>query len=118
MNNALHLAAAFGLVAGGALCFHRFACDTPNTQEPGTRLLPAAVGEYLHGVALSSELQAKSEGSLRRAQAQYEIVTELLAGRFTLLEAAARFRDLDAGLPEVRDRLVQHYPGMPYEVAL
>src|SRR5262249_6457087 len=36
----------------------------------------------------------------------------------TLVEAAARFRELDAGMPETRDRLAKEYPGVPYEVAL
>jgi hypothetical protein len=51
-------------------------------------------------------------------QAKYAAVTELVAGRLTLLEAAARFRDLDAGLSGVPESLVQQYPGVSYEQAL
>src|SRR5262249_31634472 len=119
MNKALFdTAAACCLVAAGVLCFHRFACDTPRAEESDPHLLPVAVGEYLEGVALSTDLQTRAESNHRRIQAKHDVICELLAGRLTLLEAAAGFRDLDAGLPEVRDRLVQHYPGMPYEMML
>jgi hypothetical protein len=45
-------------------------------------------------------------------------VTELIAGRLTLREAAARFGDLDAEVPLLRDSVKQRYPGVAYEVAL
>jgi hypothetical protein len=56
--------------------------------------------------------------SYRHTQAKRAVVTELLADRLTLMEAAARFRELDAGMPETRDRLLQAYPGVSYEEAL
>jgi hypothetical protein len=80
--------------------------------------LPAAVGEYLDGVAESSDLQAQAESNHRRLQAKYAIVTQLLARRLTLRDAAARFGDLDAEVPGIRDRLTQRYPDVAYEVAL
>jgi hypothetical protein len=76
------------------------------------------VGEYLDVVARSADLETRLESSYRRLQAKRAVVSELLAGRLTLLEAAARFRDLDAGLPEFRDLLLQRYPDVPYEVAV
>ena len=119
MNQPLfRLAAVICLVAAGGLCFHRFACDRPSAENSVPHLLPVAVGEYLEGVALSTDLQTRLESNHRRLQAKYAVVTELLAGRLTLLEAAANFRDLDADLSEARDRLVQQYQGVPYEVAL
>jgi hypothetical protein len=119
MNKALlQLAVACGLVAAGSLCFHRFASDTLSTEESRLRLLPVAVGEYLQGVTSSTDLDTRLESNYRRVQAKYAVVTELVAGRLTLLDAAARFRDLDAGLPDVRDRLMEQYPGVPYAVAL
>src|SRR5262245_10098510 len=102
MNKALlQLAAAFCLMAAGALCFHRFACDRPSAERSGAHILPVAVGEYLEGLVLSTDLRTRVESNHRRIQAKHEVVCELLAGRLTLREAAARFRDLDAGLPEV-----------------
>ena len=119
MNKALvQLALAFCLLAAGNLCFYRFACDKPSAEESDPHILQAAVGECLEGVVISTDLQARLEINYRRIQAKHAVVTELLADRLTLAEAAAGFRDLDAGLPEVRDRLVQQYPGVPYEVAL
>src|SRR5262249_15105554 len=119
MNKApLQLAAAFCLVAAGALCFYRFACDTPRAERSGRYILPAAVGEYLEGVALSSDLQTRLESTLRRLQTKDAVLTELLAGRLTLLEAAARFEELNSGIPETRHRLLKAYPGVSYQVAL
>src|SRR5262245_51457733 len=107
MNKALlPLAAACCLVAAGTLCLLRFAWDTPSD-------LPAAAGECREGVVSSEDLQTRLEGIRRRSQAKYEVVCELLAGRLTLLEAAARFRSIDAGFPEARARLVHGFPGVP-----
>jgi hypothetical protein len=76
------------------------------------------VGEYLDAFALRTEWQERAAMSYRHTQVKHAVVTELLADRLTLMEAAARFRELDADMPETRDRLLQAYPGMPYEVAL
>jgi hypothetical protein len=114
MNQALiRLVAILGLVGIGSLCFHHFAC----TRGDGPHLLPPAVGDYLDGVVLSSDLQPRVESNHRRIQAKYVVVTELLAGRVTLRAAAARFAELDADVPDVRERLAQRYPGAPAEVA-
>jgi hypothetical protein len=119
MNQALfRLAAVLCLVGVGSLGFQRFACAPRDAEGQGPHLLPAAVGEYLEGVAASSDLQAQAESNHRRLQAKYAIVTELLASRLTLRDAAARFGDLDADVPGIRDRLTQRYPGETYEVAL
>src|SRR5262249_5541514 len=119
MNKALlHLALASCLVAAGAFCFQHFACDRPSAEESSPHLLPVAVGEYLDAVALSTDLQTRLESNHRRVQAKHEVVCKLLAGRLTLPEAAASFRELDAGLPEGRDLLLQRYPAVPYEVAV
>jgi hypothetical protein len=119
MNQSLfRLLAVICLLGVSSLCFQRLACGTRLTDEQGPHLLPAAVGEYLDGVAQSSDLQAQVDSNHRRLQAKYAIVMELLARRLTLLEAAARFGDLDADVPGLRVRLSQHYPGASYEVAL
>src|SRR5262249_12653247 len=119
MNKALlNMAAAFCLVTAGSLCFYRFACDRPSDERSGRCILPAADGEYLEGAALSTDLQTRLESTLRRLQTKDAVLNELLAGRLTLLEAAARFGELDAGLPDTRDHLLKAYPGVPYQVAL
>jgi len=119
MNQALfRLAVVICLVAAGGLCFHRFACDMPSAEDAGPHPRPVTLGEYLEGLALSTDLQARLESTQRRVQARDAVVTELLAGRLTLLEAAARFGELNAGMPETRDRVMRAYPGAPYRVAL
>src|SRR5262245_20855484 len=118
MNQVLvRLGALCCLVGAGAFGLYRFACDRPRTENPGLHHLPPGVGEYLEGVALSVDLQARLEGNHRRLQAKYAVLTELLADRLTLLAAAGRFAELDADLPEVRKRLAQKYPGVSAEVA-
>jgi hypothetical protein len=119
MNKILfRLCAILCLVSVGAFVFQRFACRRPGMEEPGPHLLPTAVGEYLEGVAASSDLQTRVESNHRRIQAKHAVVAELLAGRLTLREAATRFGELDADVPGIRDRLAQRYPGASYEVAL
>ena len=113
MNQALfRLAAVLCLVGIGSLCFQRFA------EGQGPHLLPTAVGEYLDGLASSTDWQARAESNHRRLQTKYAIVTELITGRLTLRKAAARFGELDAEVPGIRDRLAHRYPSETYEVAL
>jgi hypothetical protein len=119
MNKILfRLCAILCLVGFGVLGLQRSACNRPSTEESGFHLLLTAVGEYLDAFALDTESQERAAMIHRCLQAKCAVVTELLADRLTLLEAAARFRELDAGMPEARDRLLQAYPGVPYEVAL
>jgi hypothetical protein len=119
MNRVIfRLAAVCGILGAGVFCFHRFACNTLSEEHPEPHILPAAVGEYLDTYALRTKFREHTAMNYLRVQAKRAVVTELLADRLTLGEAAARFRELDADMPETRDRLVQHYPGVPYEVAM
>jgi len=119
MNKILfRLCAILCLVGVGAFGFQRIACDRPGTEEPGPHVVPTAVGEYLEGVDLATDLQALAESNHWRLQAKHAVVTELLAGRLTLREAAARFEALNADDPEIRNRLSQLYPGVSYKEAL
>jgi hypothetical protein len=119
MNKVLfRLCALCCLVGAGGVGLHRFACNRSCSEESDPHLLPTAVGEYLDGVVSSTDWQARVESNYRRIQAKHAVVTELIAGRLKLREAAARFGELDADVPGIRDRLAQHYPGASYEVAL
>jgi hypothetical protein len=119
MNRVIfRLAAVCCILGAGAFCFQRFACNTLSDEYPEPHILPAAVGEYLDAFALRTEWRERAAMSYRHTQAKRAVVTELLADRLTLMEAAARFRELDADMPETRDRLLQAYPGVPYEVVL
>jgi hypothetical protein len=119
MNQALfRLALVCCLVGASSLCFHRFACDNRNKQEPGPHLLPEVAGQYLEEAATSIDMETLAQTTQHRTLAKHAVVTELLAGRLTLREAAARFRELNADDPNIRDRLAQVYQGDSYEVAL
>jgi len=119
MNRVIfRLAAVLCIVGISLFCFQRFACNTLSDEHREPRILPAAVGVYLEAFALRIELEERVAMSYHRIQAKHVVVTELLADRLTLLEAAARFGELYAGIPEIWDRLLRTYPGVPYEVAL
>jgi hypothetical protein len=118
MNKAsIRLVLLFGLVSIGSFGVHHFACDRPRAEESGPFFLPASVVEYLDGVLVSGDLQARIESNDRRLHAKQEVIVELVADRLTLLEAAARFAELDADVPGIRERLAQRYPGASAEVA-
>jgi hypothetical protein len=119
MNQTLfRLTVVLCLVGVGTLCFHRLACDNRDKQEPGPHLLPEAVGLYFEEATKSSDMETLVRATQRRTLAKYAVVNELLAGRLALREAAARFRELNADDPKVRERLAQLYPGVSYDEAL
>jgi hypothetical protein len=66
----------------------------------------------------SGKLDAQLEESLQRCKAKEDSARSLIAGQLTLLEAAARFRDVNASWPKDRTFLQQPYAGLPYEHAL
>jgi hypothetical protein len=55
---------------------------------------------------------------MQRLKAKHAIITEVIADRTTLLDAAAQFRDMNARWPMARQRLEERFPGMSYELAL
>lgn len=60
----------------------------------------------------SNELDAQRERILRWQEQMGEVVRAVIASRITLLEAAARFRELDRQLPEFNwEMFRQAYPG-------
>ena len=77
-----------------------------------------AVSGYADGTFMSFESEARVESNLRRVRAKHAVASELLAGQLTLGEAAARFRELDAHMPDRRDFLLRRHPAVSYEVAL
>jgi hypothetical protein len=64
------------------------------------------------------ELDERMKVVLRRLEGRSQMVDKVLASRVTLLEAAARYRDLFASSPEARDTLRRQHPGIDYEEAL
>ena len=62
--------------------------------------VPATVDALGQQTNLNERLDADLQAVLRRTTAKDALAREAAGGRLTLLEAAARFRDLDADLPE------------------
>jgi hypothetical protein len=62
--------------------------------------VPGAVDELGQEANRDEQLDEALQATQRRTVAKAELAQEAAAGRLTLFEAAARFRDLDAGVTE------------------
>jgi hypothetical protein len=102
------LLAAAGLLVGLAACL---LCLAPQALRPlGLDFgdLPALYRRLEESHRRREELDHRREVLLRRIAAKEQVVAELVAGRLTLLQAAARFRDLKEEPPDMADP-----PGYP-----
>jgi hypothetical protein len=64
----------------------------------------------------AADLERQSEATVRRLVAKEDTLRELVDGRLTLWQAAARFRDLDATAPaSARREAERRFPGIPAE---
>ena len=73
---------------------------------------PAAAESERAAEAEGERLEALSRGARRRLDAKAGVILEVLQGRLTLPEAAARFRDLNDQLPAFNwEQFRQAYPG-------
>jgi hypothetical protein len=100
MSARLRLVLASGLVAalaGGLLFLRPQGLSTLGRDGKDLLALSGELGEALREEA---ELDSRRELLVRQVNAKSEAVTELLAGRLALLQAAARFRDLEEALPD------------------
>jgi hypothetical protein len=95
---------------GGVLCLFpgtaaRLGLDFWNLPELGLELQQEE--------AYGTELDREAEETFRRLAARDEAVRDVLDGRLTLWQAAARFRDLDATAPACARRdLARCFPGI------
>jgi hypothetical protein len=108
-RGSLVLGAALSLL-GGVLCLFpgtaaRLGLDLWNLPELGL--------ELQRDEAYGTELDREAEETFRREVTKEEVVPEVLAGRLTLWQAAARFRALDAtASPRIRKSLGEGFPGI------
>jgi hypothetical protein len=63
-------------------------------------------------------LGTPNQPAIRRIGAKELVVQELAAGRITLLQAAARFRDINADWPEYAEVLRHRYPDASEEASI
>jgi hypothetical protein len=61
--------------------------------------LPAALDTLAHGDEVGARIEESTRAVHRKIVAKDQAVEDAFAGRLTLLQAAARHRDLDANLP-------------------
>jgi hypothetical protein len=81
-------------------------------------MLPGPLGAWQNAVIEGQELDDQVRRVRRRCDAKDAVVADVINGRLTLLEAAARFRTLDASNPRAAYWLAHHYRDQQYELAL
>jgi hypothetical protein len=112
------LVVAAGIVGTVASCRFSPNGNEAPTERPDQDAQPSLMAQVHTSIAQSYELDAQIEESLQRCKAKEDSARALIAGQLTLLEAAARFRDVNASWPKTRTFLRQAYAGLPYEHAL
>jgi hypothetical protein len=81
--------------------------------------LPAlADPDTAEGLRKGKRIQDAYNETLSRTAAKRRLAREVAAGRLALLEAAARFRDLNARTPGLAEHVCNSSPGVPYEELL
>jgi hypothetical protein len=101
-----------------ALCLMSAACASATNEGPDSYARTAHVSELPQKIEDQQQLDDQLKRSIQRHEAKEAIFADVIAGRCTLVEAAARFRDLNAPWPMARHWLEQRFPGMSYELAL
>ena len=96
----------------------RIACVETPTERPDSYAEPEPLSEWHQKIDEGQQLDDDLERAMQRHEAKEAIVAEVIADRLTLLEAAAKFLDLNATWPRASHWLQQRYPGVPYELAL
>jgi hypothetical protein len=118
MKTACCLFAAAGIVGLVASCRFTPSTDIAPTEQPDQDAQPSLMAQVHTSIEQGHELDVQIEESIQRCKAKEDVVRAVIAGELTLLEAAARFRDVNASLPKARAVVQQAYAGLPYEHAL
>ncbi len=108
MNKQHHaLILSFILAASGIGLFTALRGDG---SKQGSSLHPAEEPWLAEEERQSRALDRTREALTRRMEARAAVVVDLLAGRLSLLQAAARFRDLNQTAPEIQENLRWQHP--------
>jgi len=118
MNAGRRVLMAAAILGAAALCLMSAACASATSEGPDSQTRPTALSELPQKIEEGQQLDDQLKRSIPRHEAKGMIVAEVIAGRCTLLEAAARFRDLNATWPKAGHWLEQRFPGVSYELAL
>ena len=107
------LASILGVAAIMVLYFRH-----PAAEVTENRMLPGRIGEWYTAMIQAQDLEAQSKRVQQRYDAKNAVVADVIAGRLTLFEAAARFRKLNASNPQAEHWLGYQFRDQPYELAL
>ena len=118
MKTACCLVVAAGIVGTVASCQFSPSGNEAPTERPDQDAQPSLMAQVQISIEQGRELDAQIEESLQRCKAKEDLVRAMIAGELTLLQAAARFRDVNASWPKARAVVQQAYAGLPYEHAL
>ena len=118
MKTECRLMVAAGIVAIVASCRFSPSGDMATTDRPDQDAQASLMAQVHTSIEESRELDAQIEESIQRCKAKEDVVRDVIAGELTLLQAAARFRDVNASWPKARAVVQQAYAGLPYEHAL
>ena len=118
MKTECRLMVAAGIVAIVASCRFSPSGDMATTDRPDQDAQASLMAQVHTSMEESRELDAQIEESIQRCKAKEDVVRDVIAGELTLLQAAARFRDVNASWPKARAVVQQAYAGLPYEHAL
>src|SRR5262249_4043536 len=101
-----------------AVYFRGPADDASNVKPLESRVWPEPLVELHDALQRQCKLDIQRDTVLRRCEAQEATVAQRIAGRLCLLQAAARFRDLNGTWPDASRFLRIHYPDASYELIL
>jgi hypothetical protein len=107
------LASILGVAAIMAFYFRH-----PAAEETNNHMLPGRVGEWYVAMIQAQDLEVQAKLVQQRCDAKNAVVADVIAGRLTLLEAAARFRSLNASCPQAKQWLSYKFRDQSYELAL
>jgi len=108
------LVSIIGLAAIVALHFRH-----PSPEEADNRTLLEPVVPWNDAVILGQELEDQAKCAHQRCVAKDALALEVIAGRLTLFEAAAKFRTINKSNPQAEHWLSRYqYRDEPYELAL
>jgi len=113
MKTVWPLASILGVAAIVAFSFRH-----PGAKRSDSRPLPGRIGEWYAEIIEAQDLEIQAELARKRCKAKDAVVADVIAGRVTLFEAAARFRDLNASNPLAAHWLGYQYRDQPYELSL
>jgi hypothetical protein len=91
----------------------------PSTVLTDNQVMPESFGHWNDAVIQGQEIENQTRRAQERCIAKDDAAMEVLAGRLTLFEAAARFRTINESNPQAEHWLTSFlYRDEPYELAL